>query len=285
MSRGFTDILIITYNRPEYTRLSLARLLETCDEFSRVWIWQNGSDPETMKVVSTLRDHPRVFRYHHSEENRKLRDATNWLLSESCGELVGKVDDDCLVPAGWLQSLRAAHHEEPALGACACWHFTAEDFAADLAQHKLRRISPDRQIVTHPWVGGSGFLLKRECVAEAGVIGESESLTDYLIRIARRGWIHGWHYPLLIQDHMDDPRSPNTLLTSDEDLGRFMPLSAANFGARTLADWDAQLRRSARTLLMSPSDPGYYAPWRMALQRGIHRLRLRSLFRRKVAAP
>ena len=42
------DILMITYNRPEYTRLSLERLLATCDESMRVWVWHNGTDEETL---------------------------------------------------------------------------------------------------------------------------------------------------------------------------------------------------------------------------------------------
>ncbi len=33
-----TDILMITYNRPAYTRRSVARWLEACDDHTRIWL-------------------------------------------------------------------------------------------------------------------------------------------------------------------------------------------------------------------------------------------------------
>lgn len=33
------DVLMITYNRAEYTRRALARLLDTADETMRIWVW------------------------------------------------------------------------------------------------------------------------------------------------------------------------------------------------------------------------------------------------------
>ncbi|MEO1008324.1 MAG: glycosyltransferase family A protein [Planctomycetota bacterium] len=267
------DILMITYNRAPYTRLSLSRLLETCDESVRVWIWQNGSDPETLEVVSGFRDHPRVFRFRHSEENRKLRDPTNWLLSESDGEFVSKVDDDCLVPVNWLEVLRKAHEDEPRLGAIGCWRFMPEDFRPELAQKKIREFRGTHKILVHPWVEGSGFLLKRDCVRRIGLLREKESgITGYLTRVALAGWTNGWYYPFLWQEHMDDPRAPHTLIRTDDDLQKFLPLSARNFGATTVQAWDARLRRSAEELQRLPSSPRYYAPWRAALRRRVRRV-------------
>jgi len=267
------DILMITYNRPEYTRLSLQRLLSTCDESARIWIWQNGSDPETMRVVAELSDHPRVFRYHHSEENRKLRDPTNWLLSESDGEYVSKVDDDCLVPKNWLDVLRKAHEDEPKFGAIGCWRFMPEDYQPELAERKIRDFRGGHRILTHPWVEGSGFLVKRECVQKVGVLKQKESgFGQLLIRVALAGWINGWYYPFLWQEHMDDPRAPHTLLRSDADLQKYLPLSARNFGADSLEAWDRQLRNSARLIQTLPSKPSYFGRWRSAVRRRVQRV-------------
>ncbi len=272
MNLGSVDILMITYNRPEYTRLSLARLLDTCDADARVWIWQNGSDPETLRVVSEFREHPRVYRYHHSEENRKLRDPTNWVYSEGEGEYVAKVDDDCLVPHGWIERFRSMHEAEPKLGVVACWHFQQEDYSEELSGKKTVSIGGGHKLIRNPWVGGSGYLLKRECIRRHGVLRAEESATGYWIRLARAGWLVGWAYPLMIQDHMDDPRSKNTMIRSDEDLERMMPLSAKNFGAGSLAAWDAQLRRSARLVQTAPYNPRFYAPWRRKLRSGCRRV-------------
>lgn len=272
--RAGTDILMITYNRPEYTRLSLTRLLETCDELSRVWIWQNGCDPETMKVVSELRDHPRIYRYHHSEENRKLRDPTNWLLSESKGGYVSKVDDDCLVPDNWLEVLRKAHEDEPKFGAIGCWRFMPEDFRPELAERKIKEFRGGHRILTHPWVEGSGFLMKRRCTEDIGLLRDNESgFGRLLIRVARAGWINGWYYPFLWQEHMDDPRAPHTRLKSEQDLTSHLPLTARNFGVDSIESWARYLHDDAISIQRMPSNASYHAPWRRKLRRRLQVLR------------
>src|SRR5688500_2847859 len=107
------DILMITYNRPRYTQLSLTRLLETCDESMRVCLWHNGEHSETLEVAKSLANHPRVHEFHHSHVNVRLREPTNWFWQHANGNYLGKVDDDCLVPTGWAQTLRTAHEAEP----------------------------------------------------------------------------------------------------------------------------------------------------------------------------
>ena len=102
------DILMITYNRPEYTGLSLERLLATCDESMRVWVWHNGTDEETLEIVQSFRDHPSFFKFHHSIENKKLNEPTNWLWTHAKGDFLSKVDDDCL-HSGTGRALRKGH--------------------------------------------------------------------------------------------------------------------------------------------------------------------------------
>lgn len=264
------DILMITYNRPVYTRLALKRLLDTCDESMRVWLWHNGSHEETLAVVSELAKHPAVHKFHHSVDNRRLREPTNWLYRESRGGYVSKVDDDCLVPDGWARTLRAAHQANERLGVIACWHFHPMDSDASLAAKKVRSLGGGHQVLENCWVGGSAYLMKRQCVAQAAPIGERETFANLCFRLARQGRVNGWYYPFLYQEHMDDPRSPHTLLKSDADLLNYMPLSAQTFGASTLAEWEAQLRRSAKTVLEAPADPRMYSPWRLFLRRKVY---------------
>ena len=71
------DVLMITYKRPAFTRLSLARLLDSCDSAMRVWVWHNGDDAATIDVVRSFERHPRFHRLHVSPENVKLRAPTN----------------------------------------------------------------------------------------------------------------------------------------------------------------------------------------------------------------
>ncbi|MCP3903385.1 MAG: glycosyltransferase [Planctomycetes bacterium] len=272
-SNRTVDILLITCRRPEYTRRSIARLLDTCDAHTRVWLWHNGDHAETLAVTSGFARDPRVHRFHHSPENRVLREPTNWLLGEADGAYLAKVDDDCLVPAGWLDTLRSAHEDEPRFGVLGCWRFQSEDFDADLAAPKIQSFDGGHRILRNCWVEGSGFLMKRGCVEHAGLLRDGESFTGYCIRIAAAGWINGWYYPFLPQEHMDDPRAPHSLLRTDDDLATHLPLSAKQRGVTNLEQWVGQLRASARTVQVAPVDPRTYVGARKKLRRLITRLR------------
>jgi glycosyltransferase involved in cell wall biosynthesis len=263
---GHIDILMITYNRPEYTRLSLTRLLETCNQTMRVWLWHNGDHGETADVVKSVAQHPSVHEFHHSKENRKLREPTNWLWQNAKGDYLSKVDDDCLLPDGWAQQLRGAHEDGSQFGVLGCWRFQDEDFEPRLAERKIRELAGGHRVMTNCWVEGSGYLMKRRCVQQAGLLRPGETFTQYCVRLASAGWINGWYYPFIRQEHMDDPRALHSLIKSDADLQHHLPLSAINSGVKTVEQWTAQLRRSARIVQSASPNPRVHTGWRRKLR-------------------
>lgn len=265
--RPSVEILMITHNRPQYTRRSLARLLDTCGSDARVWVWQNGLHPDTLEVLSGFRGHPRLARVHESPENLGVREPTNWFWKESEAPLVGKVDDDCLMSPGWIEELARAHAANPNLGSIACWHYRKEDFDHDLAAPKIREFAAGQKLLVNYWTPGSGYLMKRDCIEAAGYIGPQQSFTGYCIQLSLSGWYNGWHVPLILQDHMDDPRSDFTMLRNDDDLRRLAPLSARTNRVNTLKGWDEQLRRSARLVQTASIDPRDYRGVRRAFRR------------------
>lgn len=256
------DVLMITYNRPKHTRMALEHLLVNCDERSRIWLWHNGDDEETLEFVKSLSGEPQVYAFHHSRENVRLFPPTSWLLEKGTGTFLSKVDDDCLVPVGWLRELRSIHAAAPQCGVLGCWRFLEEDFDVKLASRKIQEIAPGRKILRNPWVEGSGFVMKRACVEKDGGLRKGETFTQYCLRLALKGWVNGWVYPFLWQEHLDDPRAPHALIRTDDDFRRYLPLSASRFGANNMRDWDLQLRRSARNLQEIPWDARYYVGWR-----------------------
>ena len=268
------DILMVTHDRPDYTRRSLRRLLETCDESMRVWVWHNGTDTETLDVVRTMGDHDRFHRFRHSPANRLLRAPINWLFESAEGDLLSLVNDDCVVSEGWGRSLAQAHEDIPELGVVACWHFQEEDFIPELAAKKTLDLSGGHRLMVNPWVQGSGVMVKRRCVDEIGGLSANEQgFTPWCIRLAIVGWVNGWYVPLVPIDHMDDPRSPNTQLADDDDLRAAPPLSARHRGTMTIDDWTAHLRRSALIIQQAPANPYLYVGWRKKLRRSWMRLR------------
>jgi hypothetical protein len=256
------DIVMITYKSAGYLHLSLPRLLETCGPDDRVWLWHNGDDEATIEALRPYRDDPRVFRYHHSRENVRLRPPTSWLWTESEARFVSKVDDDCLVAPGWLDTFTAAHDANPDFGVIGSWRHPDEDFRPKLARRKIQTFRDGHQLMRNLWVQGSGYLMPRSYVERLGVLGESESFTGYCMRVARAGGINGYYFPFVPEDHMDDPRSPHTLVRTDAELAARMPLSAQANGVRTVDDWLAQLRQSAYVLQTASLNPDAYRGWR-----------------------
>ncbi len=252
---GEIDVLMITYNRPEYTRMALTRLLETCDETMRVWVWHNGNDAGTLDVVRSLSSHPRFHELHHSPVNKRLREPTNWFWRVAPGAYLAKVDDDCLLPDGWAQTLRRAHEDVPAFGALGCWRFREEDYVPELAEKKMRDFEGGHRILQNTWVEGSGYLMKRECVDTFGVLSRRITFPMYCKRLALEGWIHGWYIPFILQEHLDDPRSPHCALKTDDDLRSNVPLTAETFGVTTLDERVAQIKASARRCQSASLDP------------------------------
>ena len=249
------DILVITHRWPRYACLSLETLLESCDDSMRVWIWHNGNDRDTFETARRFSTHSRVVAFRYSRENVKLREPTNWMWNHAKGDYLSKVDDDCLVSPHWAQTLRRAHEDEPRFGVIGSWRFYDEDYIPDLAEKKIAAYSGGHRIMRNPWVQGSGYLMKRECLAQQGLLRKRQSFTNYCLELACRGYVNGWYYPFIHEEHLDDPRSPLSGLSSDEDLLDRLPLSAQSRGITTLEAWTAQMRDFARTVQAADPEP------------------------------
>jgi hypothetical protein len=265
-------ILMVTYDQPEYVKLSLPRLLDSCDDGMRVWIWHNGTDATTLEVSRSYAADERVARFHHSIENRPLREPMNWLFGGSRSRYVSKVDDDCLVAPGWAQILSKAHQHVPAFGVLGSWRFHDEDFVPALSMPKIAEYS-GYKVLRNFWVQGSGFVMKRTCIERHGLIPHGTTFTQYCVRLGIKGWVNGWYYPFVREEHMDDPRSPHSRLRTDEDLRARMPLTARLNGITTLSDWEEMIRRSALSAQAASLDPRTYYGWRRAIRRLRNRAR------------
>ena len=266
------DIFMITYNRAGYVRLSLPRLLETCRSNDRVWIWQNGMHAETVDVVREYEAHPKIAKVHFSEENLKLREPTNWFWSNATAPYLGKVDDDCLVPDGWIERLVTIHRDADRAGVLSCWPFLAEDLDKSLIAKKTVHLG-GHAVFANPWVGGAGYLMKRACQERCGPLGDTEGFTSYCLRVCRAGWTVGWPMPALLMDHMDDPRSEHTVFKTDEDVLRHRGLTATWRGIDTVAQMTERVKEAAIELQTGSNDWRDYLGWRAKVRRAIRKIR------------
>lgn len=263
------DLLLVTFNRLEYTRLTLESILADPQEEFRLTIWDNHSTDGTVEYLKQEVHDRRIVDMVLSRENLGPTNAINRVWSQSEADLVGKLDNDCLVTPGWTRTLARAHEDVPQLGAVACWHFREEDFDERLAAPKIHSFGRHR-IFRHPYVCGSGFLMKRKTFTELGAceIGPDIGLTYYFVEMARRGYVNGWYYPLVLQDHMDDPFSKHTLLKTDEDIMRLKEITfnLRNRNIETIEQRIQWRQRVLQDLLGGPWDVKYYVGWRAKLR-------------------
>jgi hypothetical protein len=224
----------------------------------RVWVWHNGMDSETIDVVSSLSSHPRFHKMYHSSDNQKLRNPTNWFWENSDGAFLSKVDDDCLLPDGWGRKLREALLSNSKLGIIGCWRYYDEDFLPEAANKKIQLFSENHRVMVHGFVQGSGYVMRRDIYRQCGRIRESESFTTYCLRSALNGWVNGWYFPFIHEDHMDDPRSPNYSIKDDKDFVENLSLTQKNRKIFTLDQWLRYSRIEAIRLQEVIIDPRSY---------------------------
>jgi len=262
-------IVLVTYNRLEYTRKCISRLLEDYTQEFDLYLWDNASRDETPGYLNSIKD-PRIVEIILSKENVGQTGAMNYVWSKTKAELVGKVDNDCLVTPGWTRILAKAHEDIEKLGAVACWHFFPEDFDYELAKHKIQTFN-GHQIFRHPYVGGTGLLLKRRTFLEMGSWdkGPNVGTTYYFLKMALAGYINGWYYPLVYQEHMDDPVSDQSMLKDDKAINSLYDITYTlrNRKIKTMEKRMAWRRHVIRELLCGPWEPRYYVGWRSKLCR------------------
>jgi GT2 family glycosyltransferase len=264
-------VLMITYNRVDYTQLSLRTLLDTLPENAKVTIWDNNSSDDMRALLRNYEKHAAVEQIIFNRTNDKLRGPTNWFWQNAGdADFVSKVDDDCLMPAGWCETLTALHSDLPEAGVIGCWRFLDEDFVPEIAKRKIQSFG-SHQIMRNCWVEGSGYLMKRAVIDKVGFLLEDESFTGYCTRAAAAGFVNGWYYPFLYQEHMDDPRVPNTGIVSEEAFKQLRPLSASTFRIETREDWIKRLKYSAWSLQACSFNPRDYLGWHASFRRRLHR--------------
>ena len=71
-------VLMITHNRPAYTKLSLGRLCETMPSNGKIVVWDNASTDETLAVLKGFEEHHAIEKIIYNRTNDRLRGPTNW---------------------------------------------------------------------------------------------------------------------------------------------------------------------------------------------------------------
>jgi GT2 family glycosyltransferase len=257
----------MTYNRLEYTKLALESVLADPTEQFALTIWDNASTDGTVEYLKNEVNDPRISDIIFSKENIGQTAAVNTVWGKSKADLLGKLDNDCLVTPGWTRTLAQAHQDIENLGVIACWHFFPEDFDYERAKHKIQKFG-NHQILRHPSTCGTGLLLKRDTFERLGPI-QGKATTQYWLKIALAGYINGFYYPLVYQEHMDDPKSKHTQLKDEESYqaAKKVTFNINYNNQQTLKDRWLWRQKVLDNLLDGPWEAKYYVGWRGKLWR------------------
>ena len=212
------SVLMFTYDRLEYTLKTFERLLESTDYPYDLHIVDNHSTDGT---VDWLKQIEVKYKYliksiTYNPTNEGLPKPTNEFWERVETDLVGKIDNDTLVPNGWMERLVQAHVKSDKIGVVGGYHFRPEDFNEEDAQKKLFTEN-GIQVVKDTHIGGCCYLMKRSFYKTYGPMKYNPNLkthgwTEYQNNLVHQGYIVGYLYPLVQLDYMDDPRSTHCLI-------------------------------------------------------------------------
>lgn len=222
-------VLMVTFNRLEYTQQAIAALFASDCPNLNIVIWDNCSSDGTRQWLMDKVDNDNRVSLLLSSRNVGCTHPMNVVWGSARTPLLAKVDNDTLIPPDLLSKLATFHTSHSNLGVVSGCHFRPED--TGLSQQSMKcddgPDEKDNEILQTAHVGGCAVMIRRSLFAEFGPIfcqrfsSEDPYLesgwTDYQERIHRAGFINGYPLPLIFVDHMEDTRSINHMNKQEDE--------------------------------------------------------------------
>ena len=273
MSDSVPSILMVSWNRREYFERTVAHLLDDPSDF-RVHFWDNGSQDGVADLISELRD-DRIVARHLNPVNVGQFQPWHWFVDGCTTGVGGKLDDDILGEAGWMQRFATMLVDERLLGLLGAWVFQPEEWDEAIAAHKIRRVG-DHRIFQNVWVAGCIFLGRIETLRRFSIHDPSALGVPIGHRaITAAGMVSGFPLPMSFAHNLDDPRSPFCRMNRPGGWDEFAAYTARvrNFaGPEEYAAWiaaDARqiLEDSIEDQMRAQKPPGFLARVRGKIRR------------------
>ncbi|MEE8586681.1 MAG: glycosyltransferase family 2 protein [Acidobacteriota bacterium] len=134
------SVVVVNHNRAEMLRECLRSLLDQTYPNLEIWVVDNGSRDESLKIVDCF-DEPRLHLIALAE-NRGFAAANNLAFERAGGDFVALLNNDAVADPGWIAALMEAIQEAPSVGMCASKILFAGTRIIDKAGHL---IYPDGQ--------------------------------------------------------------------------------------------------------------------------------------------
>lgn len=120
-------------------------------------------------------------------------------------------------------------------------------------------------MLRHPWTNGGVGLVKITTLREMGKIDNDWS--GYWIRMALKGYVNGYYYPLIHAEHMDYPWSKYNISANRPGGTPITGSTYASQGIRTIEAAKARHKQIMKNLLEDPWEAKYYVGWRNKMKK------------------
>lgn len=235
-------LLLISWNRRDYVQKTIVRLFNNSEDFQLFW-WDNGSS-DGVEVLCRETTDPRLVARHLHQSNIGQTDPVRWFLDRTSAKLGGKIDDDILLPDGWLGELAAAFAGQN-IGMIGGWPFPKEDWIIPELNTNVEVVG-ETKVLRCTAIQGHSFLAYTETLRKYFSPPHSHGLPIDRQKMTVDGLISGHVVPPVFCHNMDDPRSPHCLHTKDSIDPTTGALTARKMGFRSVNEFVAFLKADAR---------------------------------------
>lgn len=200
------DLLMLSYNRSEYTRMTLESFCEVDSGIDRgrinfTVIDQASTDESVREIAAFLCVHPGIIdNFIVTDKNRGASGGFGYFFNHCNGTapFIGKIDNDSIFTPGWLRKLINSLAAHPNLGVVG-------------AQEDINQGKNDRPVTNETRIGyfparfvGGRFLARREVFAKhipdgSGVFGWTKFQQQYI-----RDMDIGWCIPASVIEHVGE---------------------------------------------------------------------------------
>jgi cellulose synthase/poly-beta-1,6-N-acetylglucosamine synthase-like glycosyltransferase len=201
-------LIFHAYKRLEFTRKSLEYLERNTKYPYKILLVNNDNTDETQKVLEAY-PKDKVLKILRMKMNVGIILPTNYLWRKFPAKFFGKVDNDTLVPSGWLGTLIERLNECPRLGIIGAFHYSSMD------AERILRENPERLIngkyFKAPFIGGCAYVLKKEVIDKMGLQPERSYIMDFTgyQQKATRYFDVGYCYPWVFAEIINLKNSPH----------------------------------------------------------------------------
>ena len=188
------SIVIVTCNRREFTQKTLESIFANTDYPNyEVIILDNGSSDGTVAYLEKLENHPRIAHIIYFKSNQGKGRAANRGFKLAKGDYLIGLDDDVIVPQGWLGTMIAALDAIPNVGwLCMNFKNLPQDIFTPATERKFGKI----KVHTPHSVGGQCVAMPRSTFQKIGGYIEQNYYggvdSEYNMRARKHGLLTGY---------------------------------------------------------------------------------------------